>query len=223
MHRFGPTALVELQDTHSFDRLRSYVATAGTLSDGFELYIWNTVVASRFHGSLQAIEVGLRNAWHRELSAYLGPTWYDDPSFKALDSVLNGYVKTAKGHGPTQIIPSLPFYFWTRLFNPAYPAWLWSAVSSKVFTPLAPASPTLIQSELDAVRDLRNRVAHLEPLHTRNLVDDHDRIERIASWIHPTLESWIKMYDAAMSAILSRPVPGVTPPRGSPPWPLHTF
>lgn len=226
MYRYDAIPLAKLQDLHSQDRLGPYLSHAGTLGDAFELYVWNTVVASRFHGSLQAVEVGLRNACHRELSAYFHhPAWYQESAFLALDSELKGQVKSAKKAGPApgDVVSHLYMFFWNKLFDPSLDPWLWNNVLRHVFTATAPRSPGAILAELEKVRDLRNRIAHLEPIYSRNLVDDIERIQRVSSWVHPTLEEWVRKYDVLTSVLSSRPKPGVEPPRGTPPWPLLTF
>jgi hypothetical protein len=225
MHRYDAAALADLYGVHSADRLRSYVATSGALADAFDLYVWNTVLASRLHGSLQAVEVGLRNACDRELTAYFGPSWYSDPTFLTVDPDLRGRIKAARSSGAARgnIIANLTFFFWTKLFDPILPVWLWNNVVRHVLPGAAPRSVQAIHAELEKLRDLRNAVAHLEALHGRNITDDVNRIERVCSWIHPTLESWVRDYNAVTVVSASRPVPNQEPARGLPPWPLRTF
>jgi hypothetical protein len=229
MYRYDAHALAELERIHSSERLQPYIlAAGGTLGDGFELYVWNTVIASRFYGSLQAIEVGLRNACHRELTTYFGSQWYADMAFlEMIDPDLRGLVKSAKKNkvisGAGDVVSHLMLGFWTGLFDPLLAQSLWTPVLSNVFLSHAPISQAAINLELEKLRTLRNRIAHLEPIQNRNLTDDVERIERVASWLHPALEKWIKQYDAVSYALASRPISGFQPPPGMPPWPLDTF
>ena len=42
--------------------------------------MWNTAVCAAVYGPLQALEVELRNAMHRQLAACYGEEWYDNPA-----------------------------------------------------------------------------------------------------------------------------------------------
>ncbi|MDE0696676.1 MAG: hypothetical protein OXH76_12695 [Boseongicola sp.] len=69
---------------------------------------------------------------------------------------------------------------------------LWRAALRGAF----PHCPTLIRRQahrpLNALRTLRNRIAHHEPILARNLVEDHERILEVAGWISPTTRAWIE-------------------------------
>ena len=80
----GQIANVESHLTR--DRLTQYLnETANDCARAIQLYCWNTAVGSAFHGPLQALEVGFRNALHRELSVAYGALWYDDATLTGLD------------------------------------------------------------------------------------------------------------------------------------------
>jgi len=48
-----------------------------------------------------------------------------------------------------------------------------------------------IYSDLDKVRELRNRIAHPEPIVARNLAEDFNRIERLVMWRCEETASWM--------------------------------
>ena len=44
---------------------------------------------------------------------------------------------------------------------------------------------------LNALRKLRNRIAHHEPIFARQLVEDHGRILEVTGWISPVARMWV--------------------------------
>jgi hypothetical protein len=63
----------------SSERLSTYLAAAnGDHAAALRLYVWNTEASAAFYGPLQALEIVVRNAFHRELSTIYGSA-YDNP------------------------------------------------------------------------------------------------------------------------------------------------
>jgi hypothetical protein len=55
------------------ERLSTYLAAAnGDHAAALRLYVWNTEVSAAFYGPLQALEIVVRNAFHRDLAAVYG-------------------------------------------------------------------------------------------------------------------------------------------------------
>lgn len=125
---------------------------------------------------LHLIEVTLRNAFHRELSTHFASTkkhgsntsnnWYDQvklspKSKKALEKV---FTKTTR---PDDVISRLTFGFWPNLLDCADIPW--ATVLPCVFPNsnrnLAHVrNADQITTRLHMINDIRNRVAHWEPL-----------------------------------------------------------
>jgi hypothetical protein len=210
-------------------------ACAGDRQAALELYVWNTVVAARFYGPLQAIEVAVRNACDRELSRHFGRQWYRLNSFWSIDprfadefaTARQTLIRAGKPVTAGRIIAQYSLGFWTKLFRKGprgrYVTSLWGPVLRHVFNASAPKARTIILNELEAVRLFRNRVAHFEPLHQRALSDDLSRLHRIASWIDPDLQAWVEAYDCVTVELRNRPLIGHDAVRGRSPWPITTF
>src|SRR5579863_1569321 len=67
-----------LEQALSAERLSTYLAAAGgDHTAALRLYVWNTQISAALYGPLQALEIIIRNAFHRELSIAYGPAWYD--------------------------------------------------------------------------------------------------------------------------------------------------
>ena len=53
-----------------------------------KLYAWNTALSATFYGPLQALEIALRNAIHKQMTNAFSETWYDNlPKEKLYQSV----------------------------------------------------------------------------------------------------------------------------------------
>ena len=75
-----PVRMADLVAAFSPERMSTYqAAAAGNHDKAAQLYVWNVKVSAAFYGPLQAVEVALRNAMHRELSRCYGLHWYDEP------------------------------------------------------------------------------------------------------------------------------------------------
>ena len=118
--------LDELEVSLSADRLGTYLAaTGGDRTRAVRLYTWNTAVSAAFYGSLQALEVALRNAMNRELAAVYGQAWHDN-SKTGLDSGCLVRIEQTKQDlrknkypdDPPQVVASLSFGFWVSLLGP---------------------------------------------------------------------------------------------------------
>ena len=231
MRNYDAGELAALHAAHSPDRIAPYLLATGSLAEAFELYVWNTVIASRLHGALQAVEVALRNACHRELTDFISADWFRDEEFFSYDETFAESFSTVetrlrnerKRLTAASVIAGYPFGFWTRLFDGETGLMLWEPVLRGIFFDPAPKSAGIVFRDLDALRDLRNRVAHYKPLYTMSIANELARIERVADWIDPVLANWIRRFDPVRVALADRPVPELDPTRGSAPWRLRTF
>ena len=211
--------LDELETALSRDRLSTYLGAAGGSREGaVRLYAWNTAVCAAFYGPLQGLEVALRNAMHRRLAERYGPTWYDYPG-AGLDRGAKGRIADARseltrdghGDGPPRIVAALSFGFWVSLLGPGgrteaghranYQMTLWRPALRGAFAHRATLTRKQAHRPLNALRILRNRLAHHEPIFARDLIADHARILDVAGWISPAARTWIEHHSRAPAVI----------------------
>ena len=69
---------------------------------------------------------------------------------------------------------------------------LWRPALRRAFPHRMPLTRKQAHRPLNAPRQLRNRIAHHEPIFARPLLEDHQRILEVAGWISPAAQSWIK-------------------------------
>ncbi len=58
---------------------------------------------------------------------------------------------------------------------------------------------------MQRLHKLRNRIAHHEPIHRRNLRDDYDAIVEIVSWIDTDCKRWLESNSRTMKIVNSKP------------------
>ena len=198
--------LGELETSLSRERLSTYLAAVrGHREKAIRLYVWNTAISAAFYEPLQGLEVALRNAIHRRLAEQYGPAWYDNPNAK-LDSGAMRRIAKSRGYGdsPSQIVAKLSFGFWVSLLGPGghiankhkanYEMTLWRPALRKAFAHCTPLTRKQAHRPLNALRQLRNRIAHHEPIFARKLTMDHERILDVTGWISPATRTWIEHY-----------------------------
>lgn len=202
------TILAALEASLSPERMATYIAAAaGDREQAMRLYTWNTAISAAFYGPLQGLEVAVRNAMHRELSAVYGPDWYDNP-LCGLDDGASQRVANAKADLRRQgypvdsphVVAALAFGFWVSLLGrgghiapttrATYEMSLWRPALHRAFPHVRKPRPD-VHRPLDYLRTFRNRIAHHEPIFGRHLTADYASILEVTGWICPSMRSWI--------------------------------
>ena len=73
-----------------------------------------------------------------------------------------------------------------------YERTLWRPALRRAFPHRAKLTRMAAHQALDPLRNLRNRIAHHEPIFARRLDEDHARILEVAGWISPGARAWIE-------------------------------
>jgi hypothetical protein len=210
------------------DRLGSYLAaTAGDLALAVELYDWNTEVGGAFHEDIGRIEVVLRNALDAALVAHGNtkgwPTvWYQrrqlfpgkhgDRALVDIATARKRATRRGKAEVHGKVIAELSFGFWRYLCTPAYLTSLWVPALADAF-PHHPkhGDPRAVREDVDdrvqRIHFLRNRIAHHEPIHHRNLQRDVDSIVDLTRWICPDTREWLTSTSRVPDVLPRRPTP----------------
>lgn len=198
-------------------RLAVYkIASDGKLSGALRLYAWNLEISNAFFSCIHYFEVGLRNEMDSNLSQYAAAQGASDSWFEPSAGLLAGgspnKVKQAKNrvtdsgkplsHG--RVIAELPLGFWWTLLDQSYETSLWKPTLHHVFVP--GTKRKRLHEQIDKVRELRNRIAHHEPLHSRHLLADYDNLLRTAERVSPSLAWWIDS-TSQVSGVLDRKPP----------------
>lgn len=210
----------------TMDRLRSYlVATNDDLPSAIALYDWNAQVGGALHEDIGRLEVVFRNAIDEALVAYglaAGwPTvWYRRRQLfpgrhgvRALDDIKVARERATRRGAPEahgKVVAELSFGFWRFLCTKPYLTSLWvPAVADAFRNHPGAGDPRAVREAVDdriqRVHFLRNRIAHHEPVHHRNLTRDLDSIAELSGWISSDARDWIIGASRAAEVIRRRP------------------
>jgi hypothetical protein len=202
-----PAMLANLESALSSDRFATYLAAVGgDRRRAILLYEWNGAVSAAFYFPLQAVEVALRNACHRELTSLFGPTWHNEARFLALDPRTAQAIDAAREHvrrlrlpvDAPHMVAELAFGFWTNLFGHRFDRAVWVPGLYRVFPRFrrvsgTPLSRSAVARRFDYLRTLRNRIAH------------HESLLEVADWMYPDLRVWIENVSTCNAIIAARP------------------
>ena len=215
---YSQSVINALERALSPERLSTYRAAAGhDHAAALRLYVWNTRISAALYGPLQALEVIIRNAFHRELASVYGAVWYDNPRVP-LTPAARARVADAKEAvqragrplDPGRIIAELSFGFWERLLTHGppgrlnYEMALWRPALHRAF-PNSRRRRADVHRPLPGLRDLRNRIAHHEPIFGRDLAADHRTILDVIGWICADTQAWVAHHSEVSAVLGERP------------------
>ena len=110
-------------------------------------------------------------------------------------------------HG--HVVAELNLGFWRYRASRKYLTTLWVVHLSEAFPHLDqdPQSKRVrIESDAQQLLFLRNRAAHHEPIHRRNLVVDLERALRLVATIDPVAEQWVRSCERITEVVAQRPI-----------------
>lgn len=217
---------VSIAQRLTMDRLGSYLAaTGGDLVEAIDLYDWNTLVGAALHEDIGRLEVVFRNVLDASLVAYgtaqgWSTVWYRRSQLfpgkhgaravgdikKARDRATRGRAREVHG----KVIAELSFGFWRFLCTPPYLTSLWVPALTGAF-PHHPehGDPRVVREavndRMQRVHFLRNRIAHHEPIHQRDLQRDINSIAELAGWICTDARDWLVVASRVADVVRRRP------------------
>lgn len=195
---FDAAAHQEVAATLTRARLGKYLrASRQDMQQALRLYVLNMNVSAALLIDIHYVEIALRNKFDRELAAKFGPEWFSDPSFMALadphmmrilkDAQKKAAKHTAHGQAtpPGKVIAELTFGFWLQLTNRGFEHTLWTPALQKSFSPRKAPRRSTFNALLEKLRQLRNRVAHHEPIFHMDLLDAQAKITEACELLCP--------------------------------------
>lgn len=169
--------------THA--RLSKYLkATEGNTQKALELYVLNTKLSAAIMIDLHYLEIALRNKFDQQLVIVFGEDWFKNSNFLSLlngrgRSILLKAQSEAERFWPKhlhlprgKIIAELSFGFWLQLIASKLEHKLWVPCLHKAFNSTAPKR-SVFNQKLEKLRQLRNRVAHHEPVFHMDITYSH--------------------------------------------------
>ena len=204
-------------------RLATYEHAADRASRPLEhallLYSWNARVSEALLTPLHIFEVVVRNAVADALQAVYGPDWPWSATFeKSLPDTRGTAYKPrgdlssarSKAASTGAVIADMTFVVWEKMLTRRFDERIWNLHLRRVFPNFSAKLPVSavrqeIYEAMNRVRLLRNRIAHHEPIFTRDLKQDFKIIQSIIEARCTASAGWMYSEQQAVAIIDSRP------------------
>lgn len=223
-------------------RMGTYLAAGSQDADAaLKLYLWDRELSVAFLADLAILEVALRNAMNAQLAAKWGDRWFESSEIRLDDrtcrALADAWRRTSPDRSPGRIVAQCMFGFWRALLDKGdhvgieprrircdYETQLWRGVLDKAFP--GGRAQAARDSErwnraytlavVSRVNDLRNRVAHHEPLvngfplsgqrFRRTPHEAHEDCMRLASMLDRDLASLLGATSTVKAVLARRPL-----------------
>ncbi len=217
---FTPEEEHHLPSILSAPRFATYLRETGNdRTRALSLYHWNLQVSAAFLIPLHVVEITLRNAIVEAIEATHGGTWpwtegfirsLTDPRAPAYSPKRDLWNCARQQPTAGKVVAELKFVFWEKMLTSRHQGRLWDNQFFVVF-PDAPRGVTSSQrrselrADIEEIRRLRNRIAHHEPIFSRSLDRDFERIIRCIRWRNDTTASWVEEIETVRALMAIRP------------------
>lgn len=155
-----------------------------TKNDVLKLYERNLVISNKFFYLLNYFEIVLRNAVVEaiEIAFKCNATnsWHQNTAFirslstKGRHSPRSMFdeVQRKFPYSPSKMIPEFKFVFWQKMLMSNYENRIWKGCLIQVFPNIQTESRQTFYDWIDQLRELRNRIAHHEPIIFNRLLEE---------------------------------------------------
>jgi hypothetical protein len=191
------------------DRFQSFLDSCqGDASRAENLYIWNIQVSAAFWGGFHLLEIAIRNQIHEKFKSIAGiDDWWDSPNVAILPQERNyvdeAIAKADRNHRnrmPGHVVAELNFGFWVALTTKKYHQSLWVNNLETLF-PNFIGRRSELHDDLESLRKLRNRIAHHEPIHKRNLLIDFGNLCAVLGYIDKDISSMVSSLSRVIEVV----------------------
>lgn len=185
------------------DALKQVSPNASDTTNVLNFYLWNAAMSGALFFPMQLCEVVIRNAVSQAIASVYGEDWPWNQSFVGS---LADHAKPdlSKGIGTFEPSPSMTgrvvaamtLNFWEKMFTARHDDRIWNQNLRVVFPNLDPDLSVAdarkrIYDFMQAVRTLRNRIAHHEPIFSCDINGNYKKIqwligircEKTAAWV----------------------------------------
>ena len=132
---------------------------------------------------------------------------------RARDDIAQARNRAGRGqrsvtHG--HVVAELNLGFWRYLVSKRYLTSLWIPALQYAFPGHAGNARTVqreVETHVSQLLYLRNRSAHHEPIHRRDLHRDLDMALALVGYVHPAAREWLSATETLSALLLQRPIP----------------
>lgn len=216
---FTTAQIDKLPEVISAPRFATYLrARRNDKADALALYEWNIRISSAFLLPLQICEVAIRNGVVEAIEKVHGANWpWSNGFIRSLPSTRRGYnpgddLQMTARRMPTagKVVADLKFAFWQYMFTAGQDERLWRKHLLESFPGVDPAaSVSVVRASafdtLRSIRSFRNRIAHHEPIFTRDARSDYDLIREMVRWRSVVAAEWMDGIQGVDALIGAKP------------------
>ena len=198
-----------IKTSFSKPRFQTYLdMTHGNQELAIKLYIHNAELSAALFFPINITEVTLRNAVDKAFTNQFGKNWNVKKNFRRkinrkanqkLKSIINA-LKDDNLYNRDQVIANLSLGFWVSTFdkkrlksfwqkeiNATFPNWKENFPNKK-----AHQMRNEIRKIAEPIREIRNRIAHHEPILNRNVKDTHQNMILLTTLICKETAQWME-------------------------------
>jgi hypothetical protein len=209
-----------IQSLLTRERLAGYLQDCqGDLASALTLYEWNAHAAAAVMTTTGLVEVVVRNAIDKSLVSWAAvrhpnQSWFDAVGLDAQGekglSKARSRVRHPRSHAEDhgKVIAELSFGFWRYLVASRYLTALWIPALHEAFPgghPDLGIRRRQVDQRLQSLLYVRNRAAHHEPIHRRNLEKDLAAASELLQWISVDAQRWATEISPLRRVALERP------------------
>lgn len=191
----------EIEQFLSLERFERYLIWAnGDRQRAIELYTLNTKLSECLYLPLQTLEIALRNRIHAVMSERFGEDWLHHPGaaltptqIEQVTRAITDIERDRKAPTAGRTVAALTFGFWTAMLGPAHDT-LWQKTLNRIAQ--RENGKGLRRKDfsgpLKPIRDLRNRIAHHEPILEWHLPTHYRNVLQLTGWLSPAAAAWCR-------------------------------
>jgi len=206
----------ELGELFSRERIQAYIVPGQSPAMTIDRYQWNIRLSAAMLPCLHYMEIILRNRVDAAIESIFGNGWLMSPpqelqlSRQTLDNIADAKRRIRRAHHG-DIVAQMSFGFWSAFFNRRYDELLWQRKGTiqLVFPNLARQfrNRRQIEAWLSEIKEIRNRIAHHEPIWNRPLEQSHklvlhfvESMSRPARELLADVDTWQNVYEKALAS-----------------------
>lgn len=204
-----PSSLSGLRTLLGEARFSSYLAHyKGNERMALRLYSWNIAASTALWGPLGVLEVTVRNAIHRQMCERAGrDDWWESPTTYLMDRerrMIDSTIEKLQWRGNTNpsaddVVAGTSFGLWTGLTSEglprhatlSYETTYWQPRLHRAFPHYGAGKRKVLHRQVDDIRQIRNRIAHHEPIFKTDLSKVCTEITSVAGYVDPAAADYI--------------------------------
>jgi abortive infection bacteriophage resistance protein len=200
-----------ISEVISSARLAPYHLAGESFEQAYKRYMWNVRLSEAMLPSISYLEIIFRNKLDKLIQQHFGKDWLTNPpsvlciSEANKDKIIDGVEKFKREYkrpaSHDDILAQISFGFWCAFFHRRYDPVLWQKkhAITDIFNNMPRKNRTRrnIEQSLFLIKNLRNRIAHHEPIWNMkpSVVSIHAECHLLIGAMSPTALDTLKTID----------------------------